>query len=51
MPLFAGEIRRRVAFQKAALEGVPVYDVKDPRSAEAWQDYVDVGEEVVRGYE
>ena len=52
LPLFAGEIRRRVAFQKAALEGVPVYDVKDPRAAEAWHDYVDVGEEVVvRGQE
>jgi chromosome partitioning protein len=49
LPLFAGEVRRRVAFQKAALEGVPVYDVRDPRAAEAWQDYVDVGEEVVRG--
>ena len=51
LPIFAGEIRRRVAFQKAALEGVPVYDVKDPRAQEAWQDYVDVGEEVVRGQE
>jgi len=51
LPIFTGEIRRRVAFQKAALDGVPVYDVKDPRAQEAWQDYLEVGEEVVRGQE
>jgi chromosome partitioning protein len=47
LPLFANDIRRLVAFQKAALEGVPVYAVKDPRSYQAWQDYAHVGEEVV----
>jgi chromosome partitioning protein len=46
LPLFAGEIRRRVAFQKAALKGVPVYEVKDARAEQAWQDYVRVGEEI-----
>jgi chromosome partitioning protein len=47
LPLFDGEVRRLVAFQKAALEGVPVYEVKDPRAALGWQDYVKVGEEVI----
>ena len=47
LPLFDGEIRRLVAFQKAALEGVPVYEVKDPRAVMGWQDYVQIGEEVV----
>lgn len=45
-PVFAGEIRRLVAFQKAALTGSPVYEVKDPRAQAAWEDYVQVGEEV-----
>ena len=49
LPLFGSEIRRRVAFQKAALEGVPVYAVKDPRAEEAWEDYVRIGEEVLGG--
>ncbi len=50
LPLFDGEIRRMVAFQKAALEGVPVYEVKDPRALQGWQDYVCIGEEITRGY-
>jgi chromosome partitioning protein len=49
LPMFQGEIRRLVAFQKAALEGVPVYQVKDPRALQGWEDYRRVGEEVFRG--
>jgi chromosome partitioning protein len=49
LPLFDGEVRRLVAFQKTALEGVPVYEVKDPRAALGWQDYVKVAEEVIGG--
>lgn len=48
LPLFEGEVRRFVAFQKAALAGVPVYDVNDPRAERAWSDYVKVGEEILR---
>jgi chromosome partitioning protein len=48
LPLFKGEIRRRVAFQKAVIAGVPVYDVDDPRAAEAWADYERIGKEIVR---
>jgi chromosome partitioning protein len=48
LPLFKGEIRRRVAFQKAVLAGIPVYDVTDPRAGEAWADYERVGREIAR---
>lgn len=40
LPLFKTNIRRLVAFQKAALAGVPVSDVVgDPRASEGWNDY------------
>lgn len=48
LPLFASSIRRISAFQKAALQGVPVCNVKDPRAELGWQDYVAVGEEMMR---
>ncbi|MGI8656851.1 MAG: ParA family protein [Pyrinomonadaceae bacterium] len=48
LPMFKGEIRRRIAFQKAVIAGVPVYDVDDPRAAEAWADYERIGKEIVR---
>lgn len=48
LPLFSGGIRRLVAFQKAALEGVPVYAIKDPRAHRAWKDYVRIGKEIIR---
>jgi chromosome partitioning protein len=47
LPLFGGEIRRAAAFQKAALQGAVVTDVKDPRAAAAWSDYERVGEEAL----
>jgi chromosome partitioning protein len=46
VPVFRGAIRRLVAFQKAALAGVPVYSVHDPRAQDAWQDYARVGKEL-----
>jgi chromosome partitioning protein len=48
-PLFASSIRRLVAFQKAALAGVVVAGVSDPRAREAWGDYQRVGEEALGG--
>lgn len=48
LPLFSSSIRRISAFQKAALQGVPVCNVKDPRAELGWQDYVAVGEEMMR---
>jgi chromosome partitioning protein len=47
LPLFKGYIRRLSAFQKAALQGIPVFEVKDSRSKEAWNDYEKIGEELV----
>lgn len=48
VPLFTSHIRRREAFQKAANEGVPVYEVDDRRGArQGWDDYVRVGDEVI----
>lgn len=46
-PLFDQGIRRYAAFQKAAQAGVPVYEVKDPKAEQAWQDYVAVGQEIL----
>ncbi len=47
LPVFEAQIRRWAAFPKAALAGVPVYKVRDPRAWLGWKDYVRVGEEVV----
>lgn len=47
LPIFQGWIRRMVAFQKAALAGVPVYRVSDPKARIAWNDYVAVGQEIL----
>ena len=46
LPVFNGQIARLVAFQKAALTGVPVYDVADPRAERGWEDYVTVWKEI-----
>lgn len=50
MPVFAAGVRRLAAFQKAARAGIPVYEVRDPRAADGWQDYVSVGEEMLEGF-
>ncbi|GAB4476546.1 MAG: ParA family protein [Elainellaceae cyanobacterium] len=50
MPVFAAGVRRLAAFQKAARAGVLVYEVKDPRAADGWQDYVSVGQEMLEGF-
>lgn len=46
LPLFKGEIRRLMAFQRAALEGVTVDQVKDPRAPLGWKDYERIGKEI-----
>lgn len=48
MPLFKNQVHRLVAFQKAALAGIPVYAVGDPRAKTAWADYEAVGKEILR---
>jgi chromosome partitioning protein len=47
LPLFAGSVRRAVAFQRAALAGCLVSEIKDPRAADAWGDYEAIGREMM----
>ena len=47
IPFFKSGIRRLVAFQKAALAGVPVFAVRDPRAQLAWKDYNRLGKEIL----
>jgi len=47
LPVFSRGIRRLVAFQEAALAGVPVYSVDDPRAGFGWEDYLIVRTEVL----
>ena len=48
LPLFKTGIRRLSVFQKAALEGVPVNQVKGDRYARiAWRCYQEVGKEIM----
>jgi len=47
IPIFKRSINRFIAFKKAALKGVTVLEVADPRARTAWDQYEDVGEEVI----
>jgi chromosome partitioning protein len=48
LPLFETGIRRLAVFQKAALEGVPVNQVKgDAYAGIAWRCYFEVGKEIL----
>jgi chromosome partitioning protein len=47
VPVFQSCIRRMVAFQKAALQGVPVFNVNDQRAPQGWADYKAVGRELI----
>jgi chromosome partitioning protein len=49
IPLFAVDIPRLKAFEKAAASGVPVYAVKDVRATRAWEAYVAAGKELLNG--
>jgi chromosome partitioning protein len=46
LPVFPSVIRRFVAYQRAAVLGVPVYETEDRNANEAWQDYITVGKEI-----
>lgn len=48
LPLFKVGIRRLAAFQKAALAGVPVHAINDPRAKQGWNDYQAVGKELIK---
>jgi chromosome partitioning protein len=47
LPVFKSQIPRLIAFQRAALRGVPVYEVPDPRAQAAWEDYEQAGREIL----
>lgn len=47
LPLFKQSIRELKCYEKAALEGIPVYEVKDKMSQIAWREYQAVGEEIL----
>jgi chromosome partitioning protein len=47
IPIFASDIPRLKAFEKAAAAGMPVSGVPDPRAQRAWQAYQAVGEEAL----
>ena len=47
IPLFEGQIRRSAAFQKAAVQGVPVYEARGASNRmSAWGDYLAIGREI-----
>ncbi|MBD3887623.1 ParA family protein [Phormidium tenue FACHB-886] len=48
LPVFNTMIRRFSVYLKAENLGVPVSDVKDPKAADAWADYVSVGKEIAK---
>jgi chromosome partitioning protein len=48
-PIFRAEIPRLKCFEKAAAQGVPVYDVDDSRAARAWEAYEATGKEIANG--
>lgn len=47
VPVFTNQISRLVAFQKAALEGVPVNLAKDARAEKGWKEYLAVAKEII----
>lgn len=48
LPLFKKDIRRLICYEKASLQGVPVYEVRGDKMAKiAWQDYLAVGKEIL----
>ncbi len=48
LPLFKSGIRRLSVFQRAALEGIPVNQIKgDSYAGIAWRCYADVGKEIL----
>lgn len=48
LPICKTSIRRFVAFQRAALEGCLVRDVRDDHAADGWQDYQDLTRELLK---
>jgi chromosome partitioning protein len=47
IPLFKAEIPYLKCFKKAAAQGIPVYELHDPRAARAWEAYEAAGKEIL----
>ena len=47
IPVFETMIRRTVGFAKAALAGCPIKDIEDTRAKVAWDDYKNLGDEIM----
>ncbi len=47
LPLFERSIRQYAAYEKAALEGVLVHQVKDKNARIAWRDFEELGREIL----
>lgn len=47
IPVFQTMIRRTVGFAKAALVGRPIRDIEDSRAKIAWEDYKNLGDEIM----
>jgi chromosome partitioning protein len=47
LPMFNQGIRRFAAYEKAALEGLPVYQTGDANGKIAWREYQQVGKEII----
>ena len=48
LPIFKGQVRRYAAFQKAALAGTTVDQVRDDHAADGWADYQAIGRELMK---
>ncbi|MEL7011541.1 MAG: ParA family protein [Cyanobacteria bacterium J06588_4] len=46
VPVFNTLIRRTTGYQKAAMQGVPIRELKSSDLRKAWQDYNDLGKEI-----
>ena len=47
LPLFEQTVRRFACYETAALQGCPVFEVKDRNAKIAWNDYQKVGQELL----
>ena len=47
LPVFNTLIRRTTGYQKAAMKGVPIRDLKSSDMRKAWQDYKGLGKEIM----
>ena len=47
IPVFGTPVRRRQAFDTAAITGRLVYELADRRARDGWKDYESVGEEAI----